>query len=97
MDKEQMKQLVIQQIDRDRDAILALGKEIYQHPETGYREVRTTETLAKALEELGLSVDRGIAYTGCRGYANKGRPGPKIAVMGELDSVVCNWTAESTL
>ena len=40
MDKEQMKQLVIQQIDRDRDAILALGKEIYQHPETGYREVR---------------------------------------------------------
>ena len=89
MDKEQMKQLVIQQIDRDRDAILALGKEIYQHPETGYREVRTTETLAKALEELGLSVDRGIAYTGCRGYANKGRPGPKIAVMGELDSVVC--------
>ena len=66
-----------------------MGKEIYQHPETGYREVRTTETLAKALEELGLSVDRGIAYTGCRGYANKGRPGPKIAVMGELDSVVC--------
>ena len=57
MDKEQMKQLVIQQIDRDRDAILALGKEIYQHPENGYREVRTTETLAKALEELGLSVD----------------------------------------
>lgn len=89
MDKEQMKQLVIQQVDRDRDAILALGKEIYQHPETGYREVRTTETLAKALEELGLPVDRGIAYTGCRGYANKGRRGPKIAVMGELDSVVC--------
>ena len=90
MDKEQMKQLVIQQVDRDRDAILALGKEIYQHPETGYREVRTTETLAKALEELGLPVDRNIAYTGCRGYANKGKKGPKIAVMGELDSVVCH-------
>ena len=53
MDREQMKAKVIAQVDKDREAILALGAEIYKHPETGYREVRTTETVAKALEELG--------------------------------------------
>lgn len=90
MDKEQLKQLVIAQADRDRDAILALGKDIYEHPETGYRETRTTHVLVKALEELGLPVDREIAVTGCRGYANRGKAGPKIAIMGELDSVVCH-------
>ena len=90
MDKEQMKKLVIAQVDQDREAILALGKEIYKHPETGYREVRTTETLAKALEGLGLPVDREIAVTGCRAYANREKTGPKVAVMGELDSVVCH-------
>ena len=89
MDREQMKAKVIAQVDKDREAILALGAEIYKHPETGYREVRTTETVAKALEELGLPVDRGIAVTGCRAHANTEKDGPKVVVMGELDSVVC--------
>ena len=89
MDREQMKAKVIAQVDKDREAILALGAEIYKHPETGYREVRTTETVAKALEGLGLPVDRGIAVTGCRAHANTEKTGPKVVVMGELDSVVC--------
>ena len=67
MDREQMKAKVIAQVDKDREAILALGAEIYKHPETGYREVRTTETVAKALEELGLPVDRGIGGAGLGG------------------------------
>ena len=54
MDREQMKAKVIAQVDMYREAILALGAEIYKHPETGYREVRTTETVAKALEEPQL-------------------------------------------
>ena len=89
MDREQMKAKVIAQVDKDREAILGLGAEIYKHPETGYREVRTTETVAKALEDLGLSVEREIAVTGCRARANGEKEGPKLVVMGELDSVVC--------
>lgn len=89
MDREQLKARVIAQVDKDREAILALGADIYKHPETGYREVRTTEAVAKALEGLGLSVDRNIAVTGCRAHANAEKSGPKVVVMGELDSVVC--------
>lgn len=89
MTREEMKQKAIAAIDERRERYLALGRKIYENPETGYREVKTTRILADALEELGLQTDRGIAVTGCRAYANAEKDGPKVVVMGELDCVVC--------
>lgn len=89
MTREEMKQKVIEAINDRRERYLALGKKIYENPETGYREVKTTKTLADALEELGLKTDRNIAVTGCRAYGNPEKEGLKVVIMGELDSVVC--------
>ena len=89
MTKEEMKEKAIAVIDKHRECYLTLGKTIYENPETGYREVKTTKLLADALETLGLKTDRNIAVTGCRSYANENKEGPKVVVMGELDSVVC--------
>lgn len=86
---EELKQRAIAMIDQRRDVYLALGRKIYENPETGYREVKTTETLASALEALGLETERDIAVTGCRARANAHKEGPKVVVMGELDSVIC--------
>lgn len=89
MDKIQLKERVINQIDIERENILRIGREIYKNPETGYREHKTTKLLADELENLGLKVDRNIAVTGCRAYSNENKSGIKVAVMGELDSVIC--------
>lgn len=89
MDKIQLKERVINQIDLERENILRIGREIYKNPETGYREHKTTKLLADELENLGLKVDRNIAVTGCRAYSNENKSGIKVAVMGELDSVIC--------
>ncbi|MGI5945983.1 MAG: amidohydrolase [Lachnospiraceae bacterium] len=89
METEALKQKVLEAIDQRQEIYLALGKKIYENPETGYREVKTTKTLADALEGLGLKTDRDIAVTGCRAYANPDKEGPKVVIMGELDSVVC--------
>lgn len=89
MNIEELKQKAIQTIDQRRDVYLALGRKIYENPETGYREVKTTQTLADALEALGLETERDIAVTGCRARANAHKEGPKVVVMGELDSVIC--------
>lgn len=89
MGREDLKQRVLDQIDARRDVYLKLGKEIYENPETGYREVKTTKILADALESLGMETERNIAVTGCRAHGNPGKDGPKVVVMGELDSVVC--------
>lgn len=86
MTKEEMKEKAIAVIDKHRECYLTLGKTIYENPETGYREVKTTKLLADALEALGLKTDRNIAVTGCRSYANENKEGPKVVVMGELDS-----------
>ena len=79
---EELKQRAIAMIDQRRDVYLALGRKIYENPETGYREVKTTETLASALEALGLETERDIAVTGCRAHANADKEGPKVVVMG---------------
>lgn len=89
MTRDEMKQRAIQQVDLARDEIIALGMEIYKHPETGYREFHTTELLAGKLEALGLAVDRNIAYTGCRARIGV-KDGPRVAVLGELDSLICS-------
>ena len=89
MNREEMKRRLEQVIDERRQVYLDLGRKIYENPETGYREIKTTKTLADALEALGYRTERGIAYTGCRAHANEEKKGPKIAVIGELDALLC--------
>lgn len=88
MKKEDLKQRCIEAIDQTRDKILELGDDIYQHPELGYKEFYTTGRMEEAFRTLGTEPETGIAYTGCRiGTPKNG--GPNIAVIGELDCVMC--------
>ena len=68
--------------------IIDLAKKIWQNPETGYRETETSKLLVKTLETLGFKVKTGLAITGFRADLDTGRPGPAIAVMGELDALL---------
>ena len=89
MTSQEMKQLVCQVIDRNRDKIIAIGESIFKEPELGYKEFKTAEKVKAVFAELGLDYKDGIAVTGV--VANM--PGKehklKVAVMGELDAVVC--------
>lgn len=89
MTNEELKTLVAKTIDARKDVYLALGKKIYEHPETGYREFATTKTVAEALEGLGFPTDKNLAVTGCRAHCNADKNGPKVVVMGELDALLC--------
>ncbi|MEW5933593.1 MAG: amidohydrolase, partial [Bacillota bacterium] len=82
--------------ERVRDAIaaraaevIALAEEVYRHPELGFKEVRTSALMAERLAALGLEPETGLALTGVRAVLDFGRPGPTVAIMGELDAVVC--------
>ena len=83
----ELKQAVIAQIDSRRDEILKLADTILHHPETGYKEFKTAELVKNELIRLGLKPETGLAVTGVRSDIDSGRPGPKIAVMGELDAL----------
>lgn len=88
MTTEERKKRAWAEIDAARDQILSLGHAIYADPETGYKEFHTADRLAERLEALGLQVTRGAAYTGVVGKAQKQKQGRRIAVIGELDSVI---------
>lgn len=89
MEMELLKQKVCDAIDRRREKIIGIGEEIFANPELGYKEFKATELIARELGALGLEVEKSIAVTGVRARANQGKKGPTIAVLGELDSVIC--------
>lgn len=89
LDKQEMKQAVCAAIDKRKGQIISIGQDIYAHPELGYKETRTAAIVQRAFEELGFDYQKGLARTGLRADLKGGADGPKLAVMGELDAVVC--------
>ena len=88
MNLQELKLQVCREIDRHRGEVLDFGTEIWEHPEPGYREIRTAGRAAEKLEELGLTVKRGIAVTGFRADMDTGREGPVVALLGEMDALL---------
>ncbi|MCQ4923139.1 amidohydrolase [Tissierella carlieri] len=91
IEKEIMKSKVISAIEENRSLIFDIGRKVYQNPELGYKEFETTKLVKEFFKnELNLNVVDNIAYTGCKAQINEDKSGPKIAVLGELDGIVCN-------
>ena len=89
MDKATLKQIVAAAIDARREDIISIGERIRVNPELGYKEHQTAALVEEEYRKLGLSFTAGLAITGSKaelpGRAHKVR----VAVMGELDAVVC--------
>lgn len=89
MNINELKEKVIKAIDDNKDLIMKASREIYSTPEFGYKEFKSTETTVKFLKDLGLEVEENIAVTGCKAVMKGGKPGPKVAILGELDAISC--------
>ena len=80
---------IIQAVDRHRDLILRTLDAVWKTPETGYKEWKTAAFAEKAFESLGYELVKAGDIPGFYADVDTGRPGPAIALMGELDSVIC--------
>ncbi len=83
-----LKARVCREIDRRAPEIVAISEHIQRHPESGFREARTAEFVGTQLDRLGLSYRAGLALTGVKARMRGRRPGPTVAVLGELDSLI---------
>ena len=88
VDTTELKRRVFKAVDDALPLVKSYAEDIALHPELGFSENRTSTKLYEALKSLGLDVQRGLALTGLRSDVG-GNPGPKIAVLGELDGIVC--------
>ncbi len=88
IDRFVLKKRVFDAVDAAAPAVKSYAEDIASHAELGFFETRTSSKLADALEAAGLSVRRGLALTGLRADIGV-NAGPKIALIGELDGIVC--------
>lgn len=85
-------QMIAQLAYADSGRLVDIYKDLHQHPELGFQEVRTSGILAKELQLLGYEVVTGIAKTGLAGILRNGN-GPVIMYRADMD---CNSVKEVT-
>jgi amidohydrolase len=85
--RDELKRAVCDAVDRHADAIIDLGETILRSPETGFNEKRTAALVAQRLRALDLTPQTGLALTGVKGRLKGDMPGPRLALIGELDSL----------
>ena len=74
-------------VEQCRDLIFKTERDVWKTPETGYKEWKTTAYMEKVFEDLGYSLVRAGNIPGFYTDLDTGKPGPKIAILGELDSL----------
>ena len=80
---------IVQAVEQHRDRILAAERYIWAHPETGYKEIKTSRYLEEQFEKLGYTLTRPDGITGFCTEIDTGREGPTLLILGELDSILC--------
>lgn len=86
--REELKQRAFEEIDRRSAEIIGISKTILANPEPGFREFKTARLVADKFAQLGIPFRSGLAITGVRGELTGGSPGPTMAILGELDSLI---------
>lgn len=88
-DKEELKQKVFAMIDASEPELRAYAEDVASEPEYGFKEFKTSAKLAAQFDKLGIPYRKGMAITAVKGVLKGGKPGPTVAVLGELDAIGC--------
>jgi len=67
--------------------LVALRRDLHQHPEIAFEEVRTSAIVASRLRELGLEPRTGLGKTGVVAVWDSGRPGPTVLARADMDAL----------
>ncbi|HEY1298715.1 MAG TPA: amidohydrolase [Chloroflexota bacterium] len=85
----ELKTRVCQAVDAHASELEQLARQIFAQPELGFKEHHTASLVHDWFDRLGLRHRDGIGITGTRADLKGGSSGPTVAVLGELDSLLC--------
>ena len=86
---EELKKRACETIEQSKNEIVDIAQQILANPEAGFRETKTAQLVSRKFQEMGIQHETGLALTGLKGRITGGAgPGPSVAVIGELDSLV---------
>ncbi|MCL0044344.1 amidohydrolase, partial [Dehalococcoidia bacterium] len=86
--KEELKANVCEAIDQRAEEIIGISRHILDNPEPGYREHKTSLFVQEQFDKMNMAHIDGLAITGVKSWMDAGMPGPTVAVIGELDSMI---------
>ena len=81
--------LVRAAVERHSALILETERFLWAHPETGYREWTADRYLKNIFRKLGYDLTEAGDIPGFYAELDTGRPGPCIAILGEMDALPC--------
>jgi amidohydrolase len=90
MQKADLKARVCEAIDKRADEIISIGDFMFENPELGYKEHKAAALVEEKFAALGLNYRKGLAVTGIKARLPGKESRLTVAVMGELDAVVCH-------
>jgi amidohydrolase len=68
-------------------ALIDIRRDLHAHPELAFEEIRTAGVVARELTRLGIPHQTGVGRTGVVGTIQGGRPGPLLAIRGDMDAL----------
>ncbi len=89
VNKQELKKLVLEAIDTNQEEIIAIGRQIWENPELGYKEFKTAQLVKDTFDKYSVSYRSEVARTGVIGELAGKSNEAKVAVLGELDAVLC--------
>ncbi|MEO0360793.1 MAG: M20 aminoacylase family protein [Pseudomonadota bacterium] len=78
---------VIDRIASYADELTAIRRDLHEHPELGFEEVRTSGIVAEKLKSWGIETTTGIGGTGVVGVLAGARPGKRIGLRADMDAL----------
>jgi amidohydrolase len=78
---------VIDHIANFTDDLIAIRRDLHEHPELGMEEVRTSAIVAKLLNKWGVTTHTGIGKTGVVGILKGKGAGRTIGLRADMDAL----------
>ncbi len=82
-----MKDIIFEECYRHFNDIVAIRRDIHQHPELRFDVERTAGIAADSLEALGISVKTGVGKTGVVGDLEVSGAPKRIALRADMDAL----------
>ncbi|KRB51633.1 amidohydrolase [Rhizobium sp. Root708] len=81
-------------IENDLPFLTEVRRDLHAHPELGFEEERTSDVVARLLEEAGIKVHRGLGGTGVVGTLQVGNGPRTIGLRADMDALAMPEVAD---
>src|SRR5437868_8194326 len=74
-------------VDKRTSELVALRRQLHQHPELAFEEHETAKAVAAFLAKLGIKYRAGIGKTGIIALIDGAKPGPTVGIRADMDAL----------